>query len=109
MKTLKEIFEELFFELTKGCIAKFDNDHPSEIFYCRDGYILMSFNFKYGWVCISNIFIWSNLESFLVLNNKQIEDLLSSLIKKHYDWNNFKLNNIFKIYNKCPENHFNLK
>jgi hypothetical protein len=61
------------------------DDHPNEILYVKDGEVIFDYDKKNGDCGISYDHIWSVLESFFGLKNKEIEDITKQWVEEQYN------------------------
>ncbi len=59
-------------------------EYPNHIFFMKDGEVIFRYDKKNGYLYISYDKIWSFLESFFGLKNKEIQDLTKEWAEEHY-------------------------
>jgi hypothetical protein len=109
LKTIADIFEDFFIKLTKDCIPKVSDDCPENIFYSRNGYILMEYDSKTGLFWVSHTQIWLKLELCLALSEQETRDLLKGMLEKHYNLKDVTPNIPIQVQFFRLEKHYNLK
>jgi hypothetical protein len=115
MNNLKELYltypvENLFFELTKDIIIKYDEiKYPNSIFYFKDDICIFKYDKNNGYFYCDYYRYWSKFYEKFGFNYNQISDLTKDMVEKHFNLKGVTPNtNSFTMVTRV-EKHFNLK
>ena len=93
-----------------GDLEKFEtSEYPNNIFFMKDGKVILEYNRKNGYCYISYEEIWSFLESVFQLEYKEIRGITKEWVEEHYKLKVTTTKQNHSFHSNKVEEHYKLR